>query len=258
MCKAAVWRTIGTMNRDEYDQMFRLEEEHWWFVARRHLLTRAVQRFPPASLLTPRFLDVGCGTGGTLKQLQPFGDVVGLDMESLALAYCKQRGIADLVLASATALPFADGTFSAVVALDVLEHIPDDHAAAAEIARVIAPGGMFYLTVPAYRSLWSSHDVALMHQRRYVAPEIARLLSKAGLEVVHLTYTVSFFLPLVWAVRTLRRLLSPNAAPKADVALTPPAVNRLLRHFLENESALALKTPLPFGLTVFAVARKRE
>lgn len=244
------------MNREEYDQMFRLEDEHWWFVARRNLLVRAVEQLAPDSNLVPRFLDVGCGTGGTLEKLVPFGEVVGLDMEALALSYCQRRGITQLVQASATAMPFAEGTFSAVVALDVLEHIPDDRGAAAEIARVLAPGGMLYVTVPAYRSLWSAHDVALMHQRRYVAHEVKTLLTGAGLEMVRLTYTVSLFLPLVWTIRTFRRLFLPNITPKADVALTPSAVNGLLRSILDVESSIALRTPLPFGLTVFAAARK--
>jgi SAM-dependent methyltransferase len=142
------------------------------------------------------------------------------------------------------------------VALDVLEHIPDDVAAVREIARVLAPGGMLYVTVPAYRSLWSAHDVALMHQRRYVASEIQHLVTDAGLEMVRLTYTVSFFLPLVWTIRTVRRLLFPNAPPKADVALTPRFVNGILRTILDREAGIALHASLPFGLTVFAAARK--
>jgi SAM-dependent methyltransferase len=177
-------------------------------------------------------------------------------MEPVALQYCRRRGITELVQASATALPFADGSFSGVVALDVLEHIPDDRAAAQEIARVLAPGGMLYVTVPAYRSLWSSHDVALMHQRRYVAQEVRDLLTGAGLEMVRLTYTVSFFLPLVWTIRMIRKRLKPKGAPRADVALTPRAVNGFLRAILDMESSLVLRAPLPFGLTVFAAARK--
>ena len=167
-----------------------------------------------------------------------------------------RRGITALVQGSATALPFAEGTFSGVVALDVLEHIPDDKAAVAEIVRVLAPGGMLYVTVPAYRSLWSTHDIALMHQRRYIAPEIKHLLTNAGLEIVRLTYTVSLFLPLVWTIRTVRRLLRSKTPPKADVALTPRSVNGVLRTVLDMESTVALRVPLPFGLTVFAAARK--
>jgi SAM-dependent methyltransferase len=143
-----------------------------------------------------------------------------------------------------------------VVALDVLEHIPDHAAAAREIARTLVPGGLVYVTVPAYRALWSSHDVALMHQRRYVAREVRDLLRAAGLETVHLTYTVSTYLPLAWGVRTLRRRLRPNGPPRTDIVPTPPWLNTLLRGYLEAEGRAALKLPAPFGLTVFAVARR--
>ncbi|MDX1935267.1 MAG: class I SAM-dependent methyltransferase [Capsulimonadales bacterium] len=244
------------MNRDEYDQMFRLEDEHWWFAARRNLILRAVRSIPAEPVLPRRFLDVGCGTGGTLARLAPSGEVVGLDMEPLALTYCRRRGLRNLVQGSATSLPFRDAVFSGVLALDVLEHLPEDSACVREIARVLAPGGVVYVTVPAYRSLWSSHDVALMHQRRYVAGEVRRLLEGEGLEIVRLSYTVSLFFPPVWLIRTLRRRLRPGKPAKADVALTPPWLNGVLRRVLDIESRIALRFRLPFGVTVFAAARK--
>jgi SAM-dependent methyltransferase len=246
------------MNLEEYAQMYRLEDEHWWFVARRSLVHRALSRFPPPipSDRRRRLLDVGCGTGGTMDRLRPHGSVFGVDMEPMALEFCRQRGHQNLVLGSATALPFASASFEAAVALDVLEHIPDHARAAREIARTLVPGGLVYITVPAYRSLWSSHDVALMHQRRYVAREVKDLLRSAGLETVHLTYTVSTYLPLAWSVRTLRKRLRPNGPPRTDIVETPPWLNTLLRGYLEMEGRAALTMPAPFGLTVFAVARR--
>lgn len=248
------------MNREEYEQMYRLEDTYWWFVARRDLLMGALRRFPPPRPVvggTPRLLDVGCGTGGTLDRLRAEGlPVVGLDMEPLALSFCRERGHRDLVQGSATALPFGEGTFAAAVAMDVLEHIPDDRAAAQEIARVLVPGGLLFATVPAYPSLWSGHDVALMHQRRYVAPGFKALLCGAGLELVHLTYTVSTIFPAVWLIRAGRRRFAASAAPKADVAHLPAIANKLLRAGQGIENSVSLRTRLPFGLSLLAVARK--
>jgi len=189
--------------------------------------------------------------------VRPYGQVIGLDCEPVALSFCRQRGFTDLVLSDATALPFDKNSMEAVVALDVLEHIPDHHAAIREIGRVLIPGGYVYISVPAYRSLWSLHDDALMHQRRYVAREVRELLTIADLEVTHLTYALTAYFPLVWLIRKTRKLLAPNAPVRADVSLTPRALNGVLGAWLALEGKLSLSVPLPFGLTVFAVGRKR-
>jgi SAM-dependent methyltransferase len=248
------------MNLEEYEQMYRLEDRHWWFLARRDLLDLALRAFPLRNKgRAPRVLDVGCGTGGTMERLRTLGgEPVGLDVEPLALAFCRARGHSRLLLGSATTLPFTDNAFDAVIALDVLEHIDDDAAAAREIGRVLAPGGVLYVSVPAYQSLWSGHDVALMHRRRYVARQLEHVLRDAGgLQIERLTYVISALLPAAWLVRRLQKLLRPNAAPRADVALPHfTLMNRLLRAFLAMEGKMALRVGLPFGLTVFAVARK--
>lgn len=236
--------------------MYRLEDSHWWFVARRDLVVKALRRLlRRLRSRQPRILDMGCGTGGTLERVRPLGRVIGLDVEPLALSFCRERGHHELVCGSATALPFDDGSFDIVLALDVLEHIADHEAAAREIARVLAPGGHALVTVPAYRSLWSRHDIALMHHRRYRASEVRRLLTRATLTPTHLTYTVSALLPVVWAVRMLQRL-RPDAPARADAVPTRPLLNRLLRGWMNLESRIALRLRLPFGVTVFAVARK--
>lgn len=245
------------MNREEYEQMYRLEDSHWWFVARRNLLMHAWHRFPPpqAPGRRPRILDVGCGTGGTLDRLKSVGDPVGLDSEALALEFCRKRGYTELVQASATEMPFAPASFDAAVALDVLEHIPDHEGAAREICRVLAPGGLMYASVPAYGFLWSGHDDALMHKRRYIAREVRDLVQNAGLNVVHLTYTVTLLLPPVALIRLLQRV-GPRRPPRADVQPTGPGLNRLLQTLLDWEGRMSLRRPLPLGVSVFVVARK--
>lgn len=245
------------MDRDYYVQMYRLEDSHWWFVARRDLACRVLRRHLRASSAPARMLDAGCGTGGTLDRVSAIGSVSGVDLEPLALSLCRERGHRDLALASANALPFGEGIFDAVLALDVLEHIPDDAGAASELARVLRPGGIAVVTVPAYPSLWSRHDVALYHQRRYYAREVRRLLTDAGLTMERLTYTVSLLFPVAWTIRMAQKALLPKDAPaKADAMPTAPWLNRLLTALLRWESRLVLRVSLPFGLTILAVARK--
>lgn len=253
------------MNPGEYERMYRLEDRHWWFVARRDLLCRALTRFPPprreGGAAPPRLLDVGCGTGATLDRLRALGmAVTGIDTEPLALARCRTRGHGRLILASAEALPFPAQSFDAAVAMDVLEHVADDAAACREIARLLVPGGLFMASVPAYRALWGEHDIALMHRRRYVAREVRALLETAGLRPLHMTYVVSALLPVAWAVRQVRRLRARRSGepPRSDTVLPRSAlINDLLVLGLGWEGRAALRTPIPFGLSVFVVARKQ-
>ncbi|MGC4047949.1 MAG: methyltransferase domain-containing protein [Armatimonas sp.] len=241
------------MDQAYYRQMYALEDTHWWFVARRNLLVRALAGRLPTDA---RLLDVGCGTGGTMDRLRSLGEVWGLDMEPLALELCRERGHTNLTLASATDMPYPNNHFDGIVALDVLEHIENHVAAAGEIARVLKPGGTLVVTVPAYRSLWSRHDVALHHVRRYRAPEMQKLLADTGLSVEKCTYTVSALFPAVWMVRRWQNAFQKGTPAVADAQPTLPWLNTLLRRELDLESNLVLSGSLPFGLTVFAIAKK--
>ena len=244
------------MDLPYYRQMFALEDSHWWFVARRNLLLRALA--PRLKGPSAKILDVGCGTGGTLDRLREVGDVTGLDLEPLALELCRERGHTNLILASACEMPLPEASFDAAVALDVLEHIPDHVTAAREIARVLKPGGTLVATVPAYQSLWSRHDVALHHQRRYRAEDFRALLEGAGLKVERCTYTVSALFPAVWLIRRFQNAFQKNAVPTADAKPTKPWLNALLKALLDAESGFVLRGGFPFGLTVFAIATRPE
>ncbi len=131
------------MRRSELAKMFELEDTYWWFVARRELVFLLLRhRFRPPADRRPVLLDIGCGTGATLGGLATFGDVTGLDFSLDALRFCRQRGEHRLVRARGESLPFADSSADVITALDLLEHIPDDAAAAKEFARVLRPGGL--------------------------------------------------------------------------------------------------------------------
>ena len=127
-----------------YDRFFDTEDRHWWFVGRRRLVTDLLAGFGARG----RILDLGCGTGGVLQHLQGLGDAVGLDPAPEAARYCRRRAL-PMVLGSGLELPFADGSFDAVLALDVIEHVPDDVAMLREARRVLRPGGTLVVTVPS-------------------------------------------------------------------------------------------------------------
>ncbi|MBI3910246.1 MAG: class I SAM-dependent methyltransferase, partial [Armatimonadetes bacterium] len=201
---------------------------------------------------------VGCGTGGLLRQLAatPGVEAVGLDVYPTALRLCPSAGIRGLVLGSAERLPFASDTFHAVTALDVLEHLEDDRAAVREIARVLVLGGVVVATVPAYQWLWSGHDEALHHRRRYVASEIRRLFTDAGLQVSRLTYLLTALFPLAAALRMKERLTKRARDFQAALIPVPRPINRWLIALHAAEAAVAERIGLPYGLSVLVVARK--
>ena len=245
------------MEPEEYPKMRRLEDTYWWFVGRRDLVRRLLaDRVTPGST----FLDIGCGTGAMSSELSKWGDVVSLDFEHAALDFARTRGLFRLVQASAEALPFPEGAFHALTALDVVEHLDDDHAAAREIARVLKPGGVAVITVPAFAFLWSEHDVALHHRRRYRAGEIRSLFESAGLRVRRVSYVMTALFPAVAAVRLAQKALGSSRKPleKAKTTLpdVPGPMNGILTALLRAESALVRRLDLPFGVSLVCVAEK--
>jgi SAM-dependent methyltransferase len=192
--------------------------------------------------------------------LDEFGTVVGVDRSDEALRLSATRGPFALVQASAECLPFPDDTFDVVTALDLLEHLDDDAAAMGEIRRVLRPGGIAVLTLPAHRFLWSEHDVALDHRRRYVAADCRRLLREVGLRQVRLTYAIALLFPPIFAFRVLQRIFNPVERSRAQTALhvLPGPMNALLIRLLDWETAFLLRANLPIGVSLVAVAEKPQ
>jgi len=244
------------MNPAEYARMHAMEDWYWWFVARRAATAQFVRDFaPPERPL--RILDAGCGTGGMLDLYSGWPDAVatGADMSQEALNFSRQRGHQRLVGADLTLLPFRSGSFDVVTAMDVVEHVPDDGRALAEISRVLRPGGIFVASVPAYQFLWGPHDEALHHCRRYSSGQFQKLIHDSGLRVEKQTYLLTALFPAAAAMRLATRKRQRKDAA-AGLPPVSPAVNRMLIGFQAAELAVARRASLPFGLTVLAVARK--
>jgi SAM-dependent methyltransferase len=246
----------------ELEKMFQLEETYWWFVARRRLVRDLLARYGPTSsraesVPSLRILDVGCGTGATLRTLSEFGEVVGMDSSQEALRFSRRRGSFGLARARAEALPAPSGSVDVITALDLLEHIPDDAAAVRELARALRPGGVLLVTVPALPWLWSEHDEALDHLRRYRARRLREILEGAGLKVERLSPLITLMLLPIAALRMVQRALPGRKARPETAFIIPPApVNLALTWLLWLESRWALRWSLPVGVSLMAVARK--
>lgn len=245
------------MNTAEFDRMFELEGTHWWYRGRRSLVRDALDRFAPGARPL-QVLDLACATGGSMRFLSDYGTIRGIDISEETIRLCAGRGIDTIVRGNALSLPFADGSYDAVLALDAFEHFEDDVEAMQEVFRVMRPGGLLIATVPAFMSLWSPHDVAYHHFRRYRKPQLRGRLEQAGFTTLRMSYSsMALFLP-VWALRKLRsRSDKPPEELESDFAVPMPGPLEWLAGLITRaEVGLEKRVELPFGVSLYAVMRK--
>jgi SAM-dependent methyltransferase len=247
------------MTSEELQAMLASDERHWWYRGRRRILRAELDRLP----LGPgtRLLDAGCGSGRTLDELAHYGQVSGVDLSPVAVDHARGRGHADVRVAPVEQMPFADGTFDVVTCLDVIEHTPDDRASLAELARVTRAGGLMLVTVPAYQALWSPHDEANLHYRRYSRRQLRTAATDSGWDIVSDTHFNALLLPPAAVVRMAQRLIRkprhPELGRHSDLDITPARLNRLLELPMALESRLlAGGNRLAFGLSLLAILRR--
>lgn len=245
------------MKEHTYPIMFRVEQEHWWYTGRRKILTAFVEQIcRQVTDRRPRILDVGCGTGANLLMLSEYGEAEGVDISEDALAFCRERGLDKVRLGAGEKLPYEDGTFDLVTALDVVEHMDDDLAGLREMRRVLRPGGRVLLFVPTFMFLWGLQDDVSNHRRRYRLPELRRVLEQAGFEIERTTYAnITFFLPIL-LMRQLMRLTGLKADSENNINVT--ALNGVLGSVFGAESWLLKFMNLPFGVSGLCVARAKR
>lgn len=249
------------MEKDEYTVMYDIEQSYWWFTGRQLLIKTLLERLRTNSFERGNILDIGCGTGIILKLIKNFGQAFGTELSPEAIHFLKQRDLNLVVQSDANlSIPFKDNTFLAVTCLDVAEHIDNDRCLIEEIFRVCKPGGHVIVTVPAFGFLWSTHDVALHHKRRYSKKQMLMKIHHLNWKVVKCSYyNTALFLPIL-ATRKLQGFLlnhGPHRPVQSDFSIKLPAwVNKALSvlFFLEIRGLKYLN--FAFGVSLLLVLQK--
>jgi len=236
-------------------QTLELEDQHWWYRGRRRIIAELLRGIElPADA---QILDAGCGSGRNMVDFARLGVVTGVEIADVSVVRARERGVGEVVQCSITELPFADARFDLTVCLDVIEHIADHARALQELHRVIRPGGVLLVTVPAYQWLWSEHDVINHHERRYTRATLVGPAVAAGWEPLRSTYFNGLLLPVAIVHRRLARRSHLVDEPVSDLQRTPERLNTLLEWPLDLEARLIARgLRIPAGLSLAAVFRK--
>jgi SAM-dependent methyltransferase len=243
------------MNEDFAGGYGDLERWHWWFRGRTEILESVLRRYAPQKVRS--ILSVGCGPAEGLRWLLPFTTdaVVGLDMEWLH-ARNRPAGVR-FAIGALPQSPLADESFDLVLALDVLEHLDDDAAGVADLARLVKPGGVLLITVPALPSLWGGQDVISHHRRRYTKRSFSMLFERAGIRTPRITYFNTILFPFAAAVRWGRRAAGHANRPRSDFDDNKPGIiNNVLARAFAAERHLIGRVPLPIGVSLLATWRR--
>lgn len=243
------------MDNREIEKLYRFEQFYWWHTGRRFIIDSFLGKFLKTK--KDKILEIGCGTGGNIKILKKYGRfVVGLDVSEKALDFCRNKNFDKLILGDIEYTNLNNNFFDIVLALDVLEHIENDKKAIQNIYRILKQGGVFLITVPSYQFLWSEHDIALNHFRRYSFNKFLNKVERAGFKVIKASYCVSFVFPMVLAYRMLRKVVFSNSKKNTAYISLPIPINNFFIYILKIEAFLLRYIKFYFGTSIICLAQK--
>ncbi len=234
------------MDSGDIEATTAVEDRHWWYRERRAILAREARRLGPPG----RAIEIGASGGGNSRELMRHGwDVLATEYLQAGVDIARARGL-NAIQADARDLPVESESYDLLVSFDVLEHIEEDHLAAAEIFRVLRPGGTALIAVPCDMALWSAFDVASGHVRRYTRRELRTLTEKAGLTVEALWSWNVLLRPVV----AIRRRRASGSESEQDITAVHPLVNAGLSAIIRAERYLPVRS-LP-GVSLMMRARR--
>jgi SAM-dependent methyltransferase len=248
------------MDHKFYQEYYKLEREGWWFKARLSILESYCKKIINRPEM--RILNVGAATGATSEMLSKFGEVTSLEYDEFCCKFLKEKTGIEAVNASLTDLPFEDDSYDIICAFDVIEHIEEDSKAIEEIYRVLRPKGKYFLTVPAFQSLWSNHDVINHHFRIYRKNQINKLIVNKKLKIDDSTYFNFWLFIPISIVRFIlnnisRKKDSDSTGSDNEIMQSSKIVNEILyRIFYSEKFLLKLNIKFPFGVSILTIGSK--
>ncbi|RZJ33254.1 MAG: class I SAM-dependent methyltransferase [Flavobacterium sp.] len=246
------------MDHQYYKEYYELERSHWWFQAREKIIVGCIEKLIHKKQLGKdlKILNVGCGTGRSSEYLSAFGKVTSIEYDKFCCEFAKEKTGLEIIHGSITELPFDATEFDLVCAFDVIEHVQDDSLAVSELKRVVKNNGVVFITVPAYMSLWSHHDVINHHFRRYKLDEVKKLFAKAddGKKILS-SYFNTFLFPPIYLFRKLSNLMKSGknrSGSGSDFeAFKPRISNRILYAIMHLEGKFINRNiKFPFGVSI--------
>lgn len=233
---------------DYRDYQAGVDGQHFWFRGKNLLIEFLLSKAYQGT--NAKILNVGVGTGDDLASIKKFGQICVLDVDQQALDMIPQELVIEKKLADVCAIPYPDNSFDLVVAFDVMEHVQDDQAMANEIERVLKPGGHFVFTVPAFNFLYSGHDQALHHFRRYNQKMIKPVMKNFT------KITMGYWFYFLFLPAAAMRLLNKKSTASSMFRI-PTWMNAFFYEILRCENWLMDRgLTFPFGLTLYGVYKK--
>ncbi len=243
-----------------YKTMFEYENTHWWFQAKKHIITSLIKDKVLQKFDRPiNIADIGCGVGLLLNSLSQLGNVTGIDYSNQALDFCRENFNGELIQADCGTSININKKYDLVIASDLIEHIKDETIIIENIYNLLNPNGYAIITVPAFQFLWSQHDVNNMHYRRYELNQLKGLIKSSRFKIEYISYYNFFLFIPAFIVRIIKKVLKIDKKGELELKTPPSIINKLMYKIFSSEyTYISKKKRFPFGLSLIAVIKRNN